>query len=207
MENIYFGDSITEGSNSPCSFVNYIPGIPIENKNLAVSGTTIGEYSIYPVDGNSLLSLYHRKDLCYFNRIFLEYGINDVSAIMCGFATMQEVIISFVKAIDGIRQLNSFADINFLTISDKDDIIEEYARRQCEYLSNDYFKGYDFNFPVSKYAELYKTFISAVNKRSDNVISMIDDITFFDRYMSSDKVHPNEKGHEVIAKKIIQSMF
>ena len=53
MKNLFFGDSLTSGENNDGkSFVEYIP----HSEKVGVSGTTIGEYSIYPVDGYSLLS-------------------------------------------------------------------------------------------------------------------------------------------------------
>lgn len=200
MENIFFGDSITAGSNSSYSFVSSFN----DSLNCGISGTTIGEYSIYPVDGLSLLKRYNRiQALQTFNNVILEYGLNDVSAIMCGFTDLNKVIVSFVKVIDGIRQLTS-SNIYFLSVSNNDDIINEYSKLQCEYLKNDYFKGYDFEFPVSLYAKLYKDFISAVSKRVE-VIPMIDDINFFHENaecIGSDNLHPNEKGHFIIAETI-----
>lgn len=203
MNSIFFGDSITEGCNSDCNFTQYL-GIPTNNRNLAVSGTTIGEYSIYPVDGSSLSSIYPKVDDLYmYTRVFLEYGINDVSAIMCGFTDIEKVIISFVKAIDGIKQKTK-ADIKFLSLSTNDDIIYKYAELQCDYLSYDYFKGYDFTFPASVWADTYRKLIDAFSKRVD-IIPMINDIKFFHENaecIGNDNLHPNEKGHYIIAETI-----
>ena len=196
MSNIFFGDSLTEGTNSNKSFTHEF----FDSYNKGISGTTIGEYSIYPVDGNSLLSVYN-KDIPTLKKcghIFIEYGANDVSSIMCGFTTLDKVIISFVKAIDGIKQINNYGKIHFLTISDDIDIVKEHAEYQCMYLRDDYFRGYDFNFPASKWAELYMKIMVAVSKRVE-VIPMVDDKDFFYKYLSTDNLHPNEEGHSVIA--------
>lgn len=193
MSTIFFGDSITEGVNSKSSFTKEFN----DAINMGISGTTIGEYSIYPVDGLSLLQVYDCYKLRKASRVFLEYGCNDVASVMCGFTSLNNVIISFVKALDGIRQINGSAEIYFLSIADNADIIREYANYQCDYLKNDYFKGYDFVFPASKWAEIYIAFIEAVKKRIP-VIPMIDDTEFLSHYLSDDKLHPNELGHGII---------
>lgn len=199
MSFLFFGDSITAGSSSPISFTDCIKE---EVLNFGISGTTIGEYSIYPVDGYSLLSMYDKvSGIKTADKIFLEYGINDVSSIMCDFTELQKVIVSFVKALDGITQLNKTADIYFLSISDVDNIIQKYAKLQCDYLSDDYFKGFNFSFPVSKWAGLYISFISAVKTRL-KVIPMIENVEFLYKYISSDNIHPNAAGHKLIAENI-----
>lgn len=205
MINVFFGDSITEGSNCDISFADYFNPVSITENN-GISGTTIGEYSIYPVDGNSLLSVYNKPGgrITAADRIFLEYGTNDVSAIMCGFTSLQTVIVSFIKALDGIKQINPRAKITFLAISLDHDIIYKHSELQCNYLKNDYFKGYDFNFPVNLCTSYYQQLIQAVSKRIQ-VIPMIDDITFFDENaecISNDNLHPNRKGHYIIAENI-----
>ena len=75
---------------------------------------------------------------------------------------------------------------------------------QCEYLKNDYFKGYSFNFPVSLCTQYYEQIIHAVSKRVE-VIPMIENIHFFDENaecIGSDGLHPNAKGHGLIAENI-----
>ena len=123
---------------------------------------------------------------------------------MCGFTTLQNVIISFVKAIDGIKQLNDWSKLYFLSISNNESVVVEYAKLQCDYLSNDYFKGYNFNFPWYIWSENYLNLIEAVRKRVD-VIPMIESETFFDKNsccLGIDNLHPTEKGHKLIAENI-----
>lgn len=198
--NVFFGDSITEGSNCSEPFTNFIPN----SINKGISGTTIGEYSIYPVDGYSLLARYDCPEIREADTIFLEYGINDVTAIMCDFITLQKVIVSFVKVLDGIKQITN-ADIKFLSIAEPYNvIINKYAALQCDYLSNDYFKAYDIVFPPSYWSDMYNQFIKAVSKRLP-IIPMIEDIRFFDDNavcVSADNLHPNDKGHYIIAETI-----
>lgn len=202
MSTIFFGDSMTEGSNSPGSYVDVLTRLGYDCINRGISGTTIGEYSIYLVDGYSLSKLYPKDEsLSIVDCIVLEYGINDVSSIMCGFTTFDVAIISFVKALDGINQINRHAKKIFLSISNDDEVIDEMARRQCDYLSNDYFDGYDFSFPVTRWAHIYKRMIRKISKRIE-VVPMIDNIKFFDynaECISDDYIHPNYKGHTEIA--------
>ena len=202
---LFFGDSLTEGSNCYYSFTDFID--PIYNPtNLGVSGTTIGEYSIYPVDGHSLLRQIAKYKM-YVKKasvIFIEYGSNDVSAVMCGFATIQTVVVSLVKAVDWIKQLNPYCKIVFLAPG-SDDIISTKAVRMCNYLEKDYFKKFDFNFPTSVYADIYKQIISQVNNICD-IIYMFDDEMISEEYLSDDNIHPNEQGHKRIANNIMHGM-
>ena len=196
---ICFGDSILAGSNSKTKFTDYFQDDKTMVINKGISGTTIGEYSIYPVDGNSLLSIYNKDSIIKdADTIILEYGINDVTAIMCGFTDFDKVMISFIKALDGIRQLNPRAEIKFLSISDNNETLLRYAILQCCYLQEEYFVNYDFNFPASKWADLYRYLIDSVSK-SVTVIPMIHTTEFIDKYISSDLIHPNEDGHRLIA--------
>lgn len=200
MSLIFFGDSLTEGSNSMYSFTDFLEP-EYDVFNFGISGTTIGEYSIYPVDGHSLLNTYNTQNIKEADYIFLEYGINDVSSIMCDFTDMNKVLISFVKALDGIKQLNNHAKIYFLSISSNYGIIEQYAECQCKYLSCDYFQDYDFIFPASIWAGLYQELIDKIGKKL-LIIDMIEDVDFLDKYLSVDHLHPNARGHKIIAKKI-----
>ena len=201
MSIIIFGDSISAGQNSKVKYSDYFEREVI---NKAVSGTTIGEYSIYPVDGYSLLSLYNKdtriKDA---DTILLEYGINDATAIMCGFTDDNKVMLNFVKALDGIRQLNPNAKVKLLAISLNSNVILNYASLQCDYLENDYFRNYDFTFPISVWADNYKYIVDGMS-RSIEVIPMIHDTDFLDKYISSDGIHPNEDGHRVISMNVEQ---
>lgn len=206
MVSVFFGNSFTSGENNgDVSFVDYMPG---SSYNLGVSGTTMGEYSIYPVDGNSLLSVIDRNPdtIKRADYIFIQYGANDVSAMMAGFVRERVVIVSFVKALDAIKQLNPEARIIFLTTSTDPYIINRLAARQCDYLKNDYFKGYPVDIPTSLWVNCYKTLMDVIAKKLE-VVSMIDDFEFFDLYISNDNIHPNNGGHKKIAETICRKLF
>ena len=78
MGAIFFGDSITAAEN--CQYnEGYCYLLDPAFINEAISGTTIGEYSIYPVDGCSLSSIYpETESLKCIEEVYLEYGVNDV---------------------------------------------------------------------------------------------------------------------------------
>ena len=201
--NLFFGDSLTAGeNNNDTSFVDYARG---NTMNLGISGTTIGEYSIYPVDGNSLLGVINRYQNAIKNadKIFLEYGCNDVAAIMCGFATVQTVTVSLVKAIDWIKQLNPFCKIYFLALGDEG-AISTFAGNECYYLENNYFSKFDFKFPVSVFSDIYNKILTNIDKICD-IIYMFDGEVSSD-WLSDDGVHPSNAGHIEIASNINKYM-
>lgn len=202
MYNVVFGDSIAAGENNGgVSFVEYLGGT---NFNAGVSGTTIGEYSIYPVDGNSLLSLIGKNANLLKNceNVLIEYGCNDVASIMCGFATEQTVIVSLVKALDWIKQINPNCHVYFLALG-SDGVITEFAKNECNYLQYDYFGKFGFRFPVNKFAEIYKNLLNHIGKICD-ILYMFYDTVELSSCISSDGIHPNDLGHTTIAEKLNQ---
>ena len=203
MNILFFGDSLTAGENSQYKYTDFLPKKD-SIQNLAVSGTTIGEYSIYPVDGNSLLSQIskHTEDIQDADVIYIEYGANDISSVMCGFATLKTVIISLVKSLDWIHQLNNKAKVIFLALGN-DKVLLKHSERMCKYLENDYFKSFGFSFPITVYLRMYKHFINDVKKICPDVKYMFDDAMVKDMsYLSDDGIHPNAKGHQRIAENI-----
>ena len=197
---LFFGDSLTAGeNNNDISFVDYVKG---NTMNLGISGTTIGEYSIYPVDGNSLLGVINRNQnaIKYADKIFLEYGCNDVAAIMCGFATVKTVVVSLVKALDWIKQLNSQSKVYFLALGDKKTVYD-FALNNSYYLQHKYFSGFDFKFPPSIYSKIYDEIRDKVRDSCD-IIHMVKNNEFSNELLSDDNLHPNDEGHKIIAKNI-----
>jgi len=207
MNLLFFGDSLVAGENSEYGFTDCITKHRVQNR--AVSGTTIGEYSIYPVDGYSLLRQIgkYEEDIKRADFIFLGYGNNDVSAIMCGFATVQTVSVSLIKAVDWIYQINpDVKNIIFLTPGSKE-IIHNRSKAMCEYLEMDYFANYAFKFPVSVYEDNYQKLLDIVRYTCD-ILGMFDDemLENMDEYISNDGLHPNEKGHSRIADNLMQKL-
>jgi len=212
---LFFGDSLLEGVNVEKTVVDYMNDLEKachRKENLAVSGTTIGEYSIYPVDGSSLLSMYELDNINRMNvrKIFLCYGSNDISAFMCGFITVKQIIVNFVKAVDGLRQYYPNAEIIFLSVSDYREVLNKYAVLQCNYLKTDYFKGYNFSFPASVYADnyaiLHDQIVNSMKQTGVKVVSMINEPSFFDKYIGPDDLHPNDEGNKIIAENILRAL-
>jgi lysophospholipase L1-like esterase len=114
------------------------------------------------------------------------------------------VIVSFVKAIDWIKQLNPNAKIIFLTYG-SNIIVNDRAERMCRYLEQDYFKMFDFNFPVHVYCELYYDMIASISKVV-STMTLFSDELIDDKYVSSDGLHFNEQGHELIANKLLSQV-
>ena len=200
---LFFGSSTTAGENSEVKFTDFLETKEVI-KNLGIPGTTLGEYSIYPVDDNSLLSLIKKHEglIKTCDKIVLEYGINDVTAIMCGFTTTRSVMVTFVKALDAIRQLNPTVDIKFLTISFDPDTIYEYSVKMCKYLSDIYFKGYDIDIYSPRWGRVYWDLFEQVFKKNLDCREMFKDKNEYLENLSSDNLHVNEVGHKIIAKNI-----
>lgn len=208
MEVVFFGDSLTAGENCHTTFTEFMPET-WNVRNFGVSGTTIGEYSIFPVDGDSLLGQIgkHQDYIKKADVVFIEYGSNDISAIMCGFATVQTVIVSLVKALDWIKQLNPNCQIKFLALSSDEDVIKEKAFNMCTYLQYDYFSNFKFVFPEGVYEKTYFEILDNIDKVCDIIYMFDRDMNYEDKYISSDNIHPNEAGHLRIAKNIISNCY
>lgn len=91
---LFVGDSFTAGENN--NFISYVQYIDksYDSTQIGVPGTTIGEYSLYSVDGFSLLSQIdkYKDDISKANTIFLEYGINDISSMLGNKVSYQQIL-------------------------------------------------------------------------------------------------------------------
>lgn len=207
MKNLFIGDSITSGENNHgISYTDYIPF----SEKIGISGTTIGEYSLYPVDGKSLLSIIPQNidKIKEAENIFLEYGINDVSSISVGNVRPTQVLIAFNKAMDWIKQINPEANLYFL-IGYK--CLLSLALHNYKYLRCDYMKYYwDKDCIDAKdWANVYVEFLN-------KVVSPRDDIKIIDMYkndkeyrdnLDEDDLHPNDNGYRIIANNIQEEIY
>lgn len=206
MKTTFFGDSLTAGEcNDSRSFVKFFAeeNKEIEKGILAISGTTIGEYSVYPVDGDSFLSVLYRNRSVVEEAdvIVIEYGINDVSSLFLGNVTMTQVLISVVKALDYISQVNPKAKIYWLKpIADRH-LIEEFAKHHVKYLYEDYLHGiYTANNDAPfRWADLYERVFHLIS-RLVPVIAGISDLPELKDLFASDYIHFNDKGHQKLAR-------
>lgn len=203
---VVFGDSFAEGK----SFVSKLHS-SYRIKNLALSGTTVGDYSIYPVGRNCLLDrLYDNKKVVKkADIIMLEYGINDASSMYSKYADITGVMFDLVKAYDFIKQNNPAADIVFVLLTNKPEGMLHYASTHAKYIKNEYTRGvmYVYDTPY-RWKECYQLFAQAVRAvfGEKNVIYMVDKMEDLTKNLCSDKMHPNELGHSIIARNILKYM-
>lgn len=208
MRNLFFGDSLTSGdNNNHKSYVDYIS----DSKKIGISGTTIGEYSIYPVDGNSLLSQIPRytKEIKEAENIFLEYGINDSTAMLTNYVTGSKVLIDFVKAIDAIKQLNPNAKIYFLTVFG---VSNAFGETQTKYLNNEYLKKYceykKQSYKPIEWVGVYYGFLgNVIDPSGIECIEMFENDEQYLDNLDEDGLHPNDKGYQIIAENIKKELY
>ena len=201
------GDSLTSGENNNfVSYTKYLQNLlpyDLVTRN-GVSGTTMGDYSIYPVKPNTdLVSTLHRcrRDVAWANTILLEYGANDASAIMLGNVTQSQVMVSFNKALDLISQINPRAKVYFLVMT-LGAPSSDYAKYHCQYL-----RQYYGDLPVNIFSgqwNYYYSFIRSLPKQKNiPLIPMFENAKQLLGTLSEDKIHPTDEGYQIVAQNIV----
>lgn len=191
---LFFGDSLASAENN--NFNGFVEKLDLkEYKNYGVSGTTISDYSLYPVGSTDLISLLflHKDEVRTAEKIFLCYGCNDITSVTTGYITLNHAIISFVKAADLIRQLNMNVKIYFISLGVNIDLI---AAGQCRYINSIYLKDTEIRIHRCNWIENYKKFELNISKYVDKVIPI--DIRL-EEYLDKDEIHPNDTGYKLIA--------
>ena len=197
---LFFGDSFTSGENN--NFNGYVEKLKINDyKNYGISGTCIGDYSLYPVGNNNLIDILYTKkeEIEKADIIFLEYGANDISSIICGYTTLNIALIDLVKCLDYIHQINPRCKIYFLSLGNN---LKTFSLGQINYLKDDYFKSISsllfssIEECISKWIYLYNEFLSYV--RNTN-IEIIEFPTLNKNELDLDNLHPNDNGYNKIA--------
>lgn len=200
MKILFFGDSITSAENN--SFNGFVEKLNLSNYyNYGVSGTTIGSYSLYPVGNNDLINLLykHEAEIIECDLLFLEYSSNDVSSVVVGYATLADVTISLVKALDYITQLNPNITICFIGLGVNNSKI---AQGQCEYLNNIYLKNSRLKKISTKaWIKTYYKFERIVKSLIPVYISLTENV-LEDTLLDADFMHPNDAGYNLISKDI-----
>lgn len=209
MKVLFFGDSFTSGENN--NFTSYVEKLELSDYvNYGVSGTTFGNYSIYPVGENDFLSQIHKHEIEIESAdiICFEYGINDATSYMLGYVNKNQVILDIIKSLDYIKQLNPKAKLIYLQVSDLDNCLDEIYKAQVEYLEEEYLKDvYEVLSNKNDWKELIKTQNCILSGKVDKKIVLIDNKSFFDNYIDIDKIHPNDKGYEIISNKIRKELL
>lgn len=182
-------------------------------KSCAYSGTTLGEYSLYPVDGLSLQS--HIKQRQLFESqdiIILEYGVNDASSICANNVAYPVVLNTFRKCIDGIKQISPQAEIVFLKLCD--DAIKVEAEGQIRYLSSNYlkevFQVYNYSVYEYQWEYVYKKICELGSLLCDKTIDIMRPLecklsSAMTYPLDDDGMHPDDRGYRKIAEEIYQS--
>ena len=169
------------------------------------SGTTFGEYSLYPVDGESLSCMVTQSEAFKYRRdiVVLEYGVNDASSVCAGNVSMEIVLNTFRKCVDKIRQLFPNCEIVFLRLSDE--AMRSEAAGQISYLKDDYlsdvFSVMGVNVSNTNWANrwewAYKTIVELAELLCDRSISIMNPAL-----ISEDGMHPSESGYIDIAQTV-----
>lgn len=201
---LFFGDSLTSAENN--QFNGFVEKLKIKKyKNFGVSGTCIGDYSLYPVGDNTLIQLLYKKTkyIKKADKIVLEYGANDITSVLCGYTTLNKVKIDLVKCVDYIRQINPKADIIFLTLGDNK---QQMAEGQCRYINYDYLKYcrlyslcdyLQWITTYDKFELFVKEFIQNSSLYQAHTIPLIK---LDSSEISADGIHPNDAGYEKLAR-------
>ena len=200
---LFIGDSFTAGENN--NFISYVQYLDksYDSTQIGVPGTTIGEYSLYSVDGFSLLSQIQRykDDISKAGTIFLEYGINDISSMLGNKASYQEILDTLDQAISALNHINPNAKINFLVLSLDNEVIISYANNQHEYLTKDFYPDQDINHIKQMWADNYFKLIKDISNRLET-IPMILDLNQLKKYFVKNAMHPSKEGYKIIANNI-----
>ena len=196
---LFVGDSFTAGENN--NFISYVQYIDksYDSTQIGVPGTTIGEYSLYSVDGFSLLSQIdkYKDDISKANTIFLEYGINDISSMLGNKVSYQEILDTLDKAISALNHINPNANIKFLVLSLDNEVIISYANNYHEYLTKDFYPDQDINHIKQMWTDNYIKLIKDVSNRLET-IPMILNLNQLKKYFAKNSMHPSKEGYKII---------
>ena len=201
---LFFGDSLTSGENN--NFDSYADKLNLKYSwNFAISGTTIGDYSLYPVGETHLLKLLEMKDKSVraADIIFLAYGANDITSAAMKYVSISNVLMDLNKSIDLIKQKNPECKIYYILPSQNKNVILSMAEANENYLK-EYLSGIkiDKNF-IKRWVDGYKDFHKYIkHKFIDDIFYMISDERFMEERICSDGLHPDDYGYEIIKNNI-----
>ena len=202
---VVFGDSLGQGvNNGNYSFVDTLSesGAFESVTKRCVSGATIGPYQTdSSAAGYSLIEQIetYSSDVASADIIMLEYGGNDVGAVLAGNVAMgtsddaasANTVCGYMgEALKRIIELNADARIIWLA----------FAWNNFDYLRDAMGTGFaDVELLFEATAmRLARPYLSCV-------IPVADTLSASD--ISSDGLHPNTEGHKYIADKILHNMF
>lgn len=199
---LFAGDSLTEASNNEgVSFADYT-AVDGEVKVIGVSGTTVDRYSLYPVNRYDLLSQInrHADTFAQADVIFIEYGLNDIAAVLAGNVTYRKVMLAFRRAIDALRQIAPKATLVYLYIGPVS-VIKAASKLQVRYLREEYLKGLVKHFSARKWARLYTRLVNDVAKLVPTALMFCNAQEYVGN-LDKDKLHPNDYGYSLIGQNL-----
>ena len=210
---VFYGDSITSGENNNFkSYVDYLKTDIETILNFGVSGTTIGKYSLYPVNNYSLESLLEVENPLEAPNwnVFISYGGNDASSVALEYTKAENVLIDFVRCVDLIRQKYRNCKITFLGLTSVYPILLHLASKHRKYLETIYFKDInsELNFDnfIYKWCNVYYQISKAASKLCDNTIMLLSDNFNLSTDMDEDELHPNDVGYQKMAERLEQEL-
>jgi len=202
MKLVFYGDSLTSGENNNfISFVDKLSEMGYDVTKIGVSGTTIGEYSLYPVDGFSLLNQLREEEFIGSDYVFLEYGLNDSAVVSVGKINTLIPLLELRKRIDFIRQKSPDTKIVFLSAGT---IYHAFAAAQEAYLYHDYLKDIKQFLPecCATVASTYEIICKGAAAYCDYVCQMFKEGQYISPILDDDCLHPNDKGYKIIAENV-----
>lgn len=208
---VFFGDSFTSGENN--NFKSYVNKLSVNGvaHNLGFSGSTIGDYSLYPVRECLYNLIYEYPDISDMiknsDTVVLSYGINDISSVVVGYTSLLNVEIDLIKCLDYIKQINPNCNIKFITVSSKRNVLNKIAKSQVLYLEKYFNRTFNYESFISDYVDNFKKFGYIVNRMVDSVFTMFEHPFEYENNLSSDNIHPNDKGCQIISDNLIKQGF
>ena len=197
---LIFGDSLTSGENNNfVGYVEYLNKMPeLKNallKNFGVSGTCIGDYSIYPVGANNLIQLLYKNSdqIKLADSIFLEYGTNDITSLTADYINKSSIEIDLIKCLDYIKQINPDIVIYFILLGDNK---VKMAKAQADYINNDYLKSSNVRINGIRWLGNYVNFEKFVKNLDVKIIELP---SLSSEMIDTDNMHPNDTGYLKIA--------
>ena len=205
MKILFLGDSLTSAENN--NYKGFVEKLRLQFfENKGVSGSTIGDYSLYPVGNTDLLSstFKYKNIIAESDYLFIEYGINDIASATVGYTTNNHIYITLNKCIDNIYQINKNIKIIYLLPTLEPKVLSEIAKSQYDYLKEYLDKeivGNKEDF-IKSYTNNYSSFARFITKKKLNILTLIDDADVYRNYLDIDMIHPNDRGYQIIADKL-----
>jgi lysophospholipase L1-like esterase len=205
MKVLFLGDSLTSAENN--NYKGFVEKLRLQFfENKGVSGSTIGDYSLYPVGNTDLLSsTFKYKDIiAKSDYLFIEYGINDIASATIGYTTNNYICITLNKCIDNIYQINKNIKIVYLLPTLESKVLSEIAKSQYDYLKeylDEEIVGDKEDF-IKFYMNNYYSLVKFITRKKLNILTLIDNVDVYRNYLDVDMIHPNDKGYQIIADKL-----